>query len=338
MEEEEKRILLDILNSITRTVLYRYARRELQIQMETNAKKEEIVDLIFEDVQENVVHRDHLYNFVNKVQEWGRQHVYLFRSNPQTKTQFRKFTTQQIQEYLTDHRTGLKTNHPLPIFMPEQTGFKAYKVVHEEGRRLAIFWAEKRVLYTRNEERDYIDKNRNLEFRAWSPRNSRGLLIMDWDLLTGQVMIRVSQADAKSVYENARDEAFNYIQRIFNIQANEWTNMDIRRAIANIKDSGTVSTKKYNQESQSGGKQSLQARDKRTGIEHDTELTQAGRAIVDRFASTYGNFYWSVTEDDGSEIEVHTTIESKSNSLLIYGIQTEETVRYILGEIIKFSR
>ena len=338
MDQVEQQLLLDILSSITRPILYRYGKQELNLQIDSTSTKEDIIGFILDDIRKNKAHKEHLYNFVNKVQEWGRQHIFLFRSKPDIRADFKKLSLDSIQKTLIEEKVKLKLNESIPLFMPEKNGFELFKVTLDEGKKLSLVWAERRVVYSRYEDDDYIDKESGLEYRAWKSHQARGILVFDWNLLTGQMMIRVSQAENKSTYENGKRHILQSINTIFKIPTNSWTRLDIRKCIANIKDSGEVSTKKFNQETQSGGKQSLQSRDKKHGIEADRELSDASKAMKNKYASTYGNFFWKVDDDEGLEKEVHTTIDSKSNSLLVYGIQTEDSVRYILGRIIHHTR
>jgi hypothetical protein len=323
---------------ITRPILYKYGKQELQIEIESTSTKEDIIGVILDDVAKNKTHKEHLYNFVNKVQEWGRQHIFLFRSLPEIRADFKKLNFESLQKILIKEEIDLRLNESRPLFMPGKNGFELFKVTLDEGKRLSLIWAERRVFYSRYEGEDYIDKDSGLEYRAWKSHQSRGILIFDWNLLTGQMMVRVSQAENKSTYDNGRRHVLQSIESILKIPAKSWSKLDIRKCIANIKDSGEVSTKKFNQETQSGGKQSLQSRDKKHGIEVDRELLDASKAMKNKYASTYGNFFWKVDDDEGLEKEVHTTIDSKSNSLLVYGIQTEDRVRYILGRIIHHTR
>lgn len=336
MEENEVEILQDLLNSITRPVLYRFSRDVLELDVEPNTKKENLIDVIISDVSEYQDQFDELIKFINTTQEWGRQHIFLFRSSPDTRRTFRNMSTEDVTRTLTQNELNLEVNQIRPLFIPEDEGFELFKVFHTEGRRISISWAEKRTIHSRAEGNDYFNTEQQIEYRAWRPHIVRGVTCLDWDLGNGQMMIKVSQSSKKSNYEIGKQMALDFMSDIFAI--NDWTALDIRKSIAQIKDSGEVSTKKYNQETTSGGKQSLQARDKNHGIESDSELNQASRAIRRQYASTYGNFFWLPDDDENILKEVHTTIDSKTKSFLLYGIHPEETVRYIIGRIIHHIR
>lgn len=336
MDANELEILENILNGITRQALYRFSKDTLELEIPSDIHKEDLINSVLEEVETYQDQYDNLINFINDAQEWGRQHIFLFRSSSKSRKKIRKKTEKSIQKILNDNKIKLNLNEQSPLFLPSTEGYEIYKIEHDEGKRFSVSWAERRVFYSRLEQHDYVDASADIEYRAWRPHISRGILSLDWDLGTGQMMIRVSQSSRKTDYENGKNFALDFIHDLFSID--DWSARDIRKAIAQIKDSGEVSTKKYNQETTSGGRQSLQARDKNHGIEADSELSQASKAIKKRYASTYGNFFWNVDSKGVLKSEVHTTIDSKSNSFLVFGIQPEESVRYIIGRIIHHIR
>ena len=336
MEEYKKIILNDMLNGLTRKALYRFSKDIIDIDIESNILKEDLVAELIREASEDQGQCDKLINYINIAQEWGRQHIYLYRSSSDTRQEFRRKTADDISEILNDAEVEIELNEEIPLFVPEDVGYEIYKVQHVLNRRILISWAEKRIIYSRDQDNDYHDEDANIEYRAWKTHVARGILSLDWDLATGQMMIKVSQSSRKTEYKEGEAFVLNFMEQVFGI--NDWTPIDIRKSIAQIKDSNEVSTKKFNQETTAGGSQSLSARDKTHGIEADSELNQASRAIRGRYSSTYGNFFWHFDDDENILKEVHTTIDSKTNSFLIYSIQPELTVRYIIGRIIHFIR
>lgn len=338
MDKVERATWFAVLSSITKDVLYQFAKNDMSIDVIYSLEKDKLVGKVIFAISTDKKLKEKLTSFINDVEDWGRQHIFLYRSDPKDRVQFRGMTLKQVSDLVNDHKLGIGVNKVRPIFIPESSGYKVFKIIFVEGRRISISWVNKRVLRTRLKEKDYMTES-GVEYHAWGTYIIRGISSIDWDLTTGQMMIRISQADNKEIYDIAKGVAIKFMEKVFSINQSSWQPLSIKRAISRIKDCGEVSTKKYNQVSRAGGKQILQSRDKKHGLENDTELSQAGKAVKDQFASTYGNFFW-VRDDSGKELEkdIHTTLDSESRSFLIYGIQEEATVRYIIGRIISHAQ
>jgi len=290
LDKIERAVWYAVLNSITKDVLYQFAKNEIKLDVTYSLEKGKLIRKLILSLSTDNKVKEKLTEFVNNVEDWGRQHIFLFRSEPSDRSSFKDKNLAQIEKYLVDAKVGISANEVKPIFIPASDGYKVFKVVFEPGRRLAISWVNKKVIKTRLKDKDYVSGE--IEFHAFGTYIVRGISSLDWDLTTGQMMIRVSQADKNETYDIAKSVALHFMEKVFSLSQFNWLPLNIKRAISNIKDSGEVSIKKYNQLSKSGGMQTLQSRDKKHGIEKDSELIQATKAIRDQFASTYGNFFW----------------------------------------------
>ncbi|QDK42737.1 hypothetical protein DOM21_15015 [Bacteriovorax stolpii] len=334
MEATNLKIWTGLLNSLTKPTLLSFVKDEMQFEVSSELNKEDLVKFVIKKISEDEALLDLLTDYMNDLEAWGRQHIFLYRSDPKDRASFRELKEKDLNKMLADSNINLKLNEYKSIFIPEKAGYEIYQIDFEEDKRFTVFWVQRKIVRARLDDEDFIEGD--IEYHAWGTYVARGLLILDWNLATGQMMIRITQAETKDTYDVGKKYALQFLNNVMGISIHNWNFQDIRKSIAHIKDSGEVSTKKYNQETLAGGKQSLQARDKNTGVEKDAELNQASKVLKDKYASTYGNFFW-LEKDDKLDKEIHTTIDSNTRSLIVFGLQDEETVRYIIGRIIHYS-
>ncbi len=330
------RILEDILNNITLSTILDFANDTLHLGIKSTVRKADLIKEVIQEANEVDTQLHELVKFVNSAQSWGKQHIFLFRSTPQHRQKFKSKNENEIQKILNKKNIQLSLNNAIPLFIPPEDGFKIFNVKYIQNQRLAIAWAEKRTSYSRVFEEDYFNIDKSIEYRAYKGNNGRGILTLDWDLTNGQMLIGITQSTRKQSYNEGKEKALKFMSDIFSVDG--WKPINIKKSITQIKNLKQVSTKKFDQVTNSGGKQSLQAKSKDHDIEADPELKSAERAIQRRYSSTYGNFFWLPNQENSLKNQVHTIINSKTNSILIYGLQTESTVRYIIGQIIRYSR
>lgn len=335
MNATNLKIWKGLLASLTKPILFSFVKDEMDLDVSSDLTKEQLIEFVLKEISKDDALLDLLTDYVNELEEWGRQHIFLYRSDPKDRSSFRELSEKELNAKLLEAKIDLKVNEYKSIFIPEKAGYEIYQIDFEEGKRFSVSWVQRKIVRTRLDEADFSEGE--IEYHAWGTYVARGLLILDWNLGTGQMMIRITQAETKDTYDIGKKRALQFMDKVMGISIHSWSFQDIRKSIAKIKDSGEVSTKKYNQETLAGGKQSLQARDKKTGVEKDAELNQASRVLKDKYASTYGNFFWLEEKTEKLEKDIHTTIDSNTRSLIVFGLQDEQTVRYIIGRIVHYS-
>lgn len=335
--ELKKEIFKQILGKITKEKLLEVCEI-LEISINQEVRKEELVPVLIDVVFQREEYVFELIRIVNQIEEWGKQHIYLYKGSPGVKNRFKSLNERDFKALISEAPLKELVNSESTLFLPDNVGYKVSEITLEESKRIKIKWVERRKYRVRLEDRDFVaEDDSSLEYDAYNVSYGRGVAIFDWDLNSNKMVIKISQSAKTTDYKEARKIVLKFLDEIFDIER-EFTHLDIRKSIQRIKMSGEVKTKKYNQETLQGGKLSVSARDKKTSVESDRDLANASAQIRGANSSTYGNYYWLSSLSDNLDVDVHTTIDSNSESVLFYGYQTEMAVKHVLSRIYYFIR
>lgn len=293
-------------------------------EIPTSGAKEVLRERLETYLAENRQGQLHLTQYLNGVDGWGNQHIYLYRANGQLTADWRNEET--VKTALRGGRALGLLNRPRSVVLPDKPSLAS---VGWSQAHLRLVWNEKREWFERREDEDTEEDG--LVFRAWEHKISRGTLAFDWDLRTGHAMVMIQRLPRGAQYAAVRDRVTELLRPFLDLSAFGRTR--ISPAIKAILDSGEVRERKTNWETTQGGRASFQSASRRQGVGSDQTLKRMeseGRADLQ---GSLGNMYWLPTAGGELADELHTTLHKNDQRVAIMGERTEQEVRYVINRI-----
>jgi hypothetical protein len=189
-------ILLDCALAHTAENLRAYLKQE---GLPTSGAK----DVLRQRLEEHLAGGRHnalrLTEHLNKIDGWGNQHVYLYKSAPQLLPRWRD--EEKVRTILKDGRAIGLFNRARPVVLPDKPRLAS---IGWSSSRIRFVWNEKREWFERREDEDVEEGN--LVLRAWERKTNRGTLAFDWDLTTGHAMVMIQRLPSGTRYAEVRDQ------------------------------------------------------------------------------------------------------------------------------------
>lgn len=260
---------------------------------------------------------------LDKIEGWGNQHIYLYRSPSSLIKPWR--TKESTRDGL--RRIGLDhlLNTRRPLVLPETP---TLSTIEWAATRMRLVWVEKRTWYDRVPSRDTAEED--IVLRAYRPRIARGIISFDWDLVSGHAMLLIQRLPRGKTYEPIRERFQTELEPIIGIR--RFSQLRLAKAIQRIESSGEVRRRQLAYETREGGKASLQSSGQTRDIDSDPDLDGFRQSLGDRTIRTLGNFYWLPTSGN-LQREIYTKIYGVDQRVGIFGECEEEEVRYVLSRI-----
>jgi hypothetical protein len=161
-----------------------------QVELPRSGTKDVLRERLRQYLLSNGQHMLTLTEFLNRIEGWGKQHVYLYDGPSGLSGRW------QDEEYVKGviRGNGLLRlfNQARPIVLPEQTKLAS---IEWSQQRVRFTWNEKREWLERREDADKEEPREGLIYRAWQQKKARGTLVFDWNLQTGNTMLMIHKRD-----------------------------------------------------------------------------------------------------------------------------------------------
>lgn len=311
--------LLNIIFNHRKAILQSFLRERQQAFSGTQVKLRERVE---EYLSDGSVSPEELVELLDRVEGWGNQHIYLYRS-PDALIE-RWSTEKKAHNALKAHGKEHLLNRRRSLVLPANPMLCAVEWTPSGVR---FIWVEKRVWRERAPDEDY--HHDNIEFTANRLRVARGLIAFDWDLISGHAALLIQRLPSGSDYGSARRRFEAELQPFVKIGGFE--NMPISSAIIALEKSGEVRHRQLEHATEYGGKISFVSRAPKVCATSDPTLKKARQALGDALAGRHGNFYWPMP--GVTKREIHVKLYAKDQRLAIFGECSEEEVRYVLHSV-----
>ncbi len=281
-------------------------------------------DKIYEGIEKENFTKDELIELLDFIEEYGNQHIYLFRVADNYTKQMRNNSL--IIKKL--RKEGLEEvfNNNKPLLLPDAATICS--IVHNSNI-FKIKWVEKRTWKELIDEKIEGDKL----IKTYQIHLKRGITTFRVNLITGDAELMIQRLPSGSNYRKAKEEYLKYLSKIFNVDTLSIVNL--RSAITRIENSDEVERRQTNFETLSGGKASFKSKRQGTDYINDPYLKKARESMGQNVSAELGNFYW--LPNDVLNRKIHTHIYSSDNRVGIFGECTQQEVDYVLSRIRYFA-
>jgi hypothetical protein len=272
--------------------------------------------------------------FLNLVDGWGRQHLYLYKAPPGLTAQWRD---EAFVRALMVRNGALRVfNRSRALVMPAKPELASVRWAAEAVR---FTWNEKRTWFERREalDRPLPGGSGDIVLRGWERMVSRGTLAFDWDLRTGEAMLMIQRLPTGTNYTAARDDLIKLVAPFVDLQV--FTATRVSRAILRIRATPKEAReRKINCETERGGKASFTTPSRKQGLTSDPTLLRMEQAGSGQVIGSMGNYYWLPTDDGSLDSELHVILHKKDQRVAIFGEKDEGEVRYVVERIRSYCR
>ena len=275
--------------------------------------------------------------YLDSVVPWGKQHVYLYKGPQTSIADWRK--VEWVSKHLKQHRLGKLLNASLPLVLPDK--MKISSIVHD-GKRLRVTAVKRRDWLERNTNYDdtrTTDAGEEVELRAYVHRVTRSLVAIEWDLVSNQAFLQISQLPRGCEYDDVVDEFFELTEKW--LDRSMFTVVELQTPIKKLHEleengNGEIRSHGINYRTLQGRRfegKSASPTDPLLGEKH---IDSALSAIRKTGIGHLGNFYWTASTNGHAHIltsDVHVIVVGSRNRVNFPTPNSEETVRHVLSRI-----
>lgn len=264
-----------------------------------------------------------LITLLDRIEGWGNQHVYLFRSNDSRASAWRRSAS--VEKILRENRRIGLLNKRRPVLLPEKPTLSS---IWWSDQRVRFLWVERRDWEERLEDQDFTRDG--VLFKAHRPTLERGTTSFDWDLVSGHAALMIQRLPSGAQYTAIRDRYVAELEPLVGIGS--FDAVQASRGIAAIQRSGEARSRELAQETRRGSRVTFTSRGRKRDAFQDDEELRASRDALGSTAAVLGNFYWNPVEDQLKR-EVHVKLYAQDQRVGIFGELDESDVRYVLSRI-----
>lgn len=329
--DEEREKLIGYTIDLTRPQLNRFLSEN---RISIAGSKKDVRERLISHLESGNITYATLVDFIDTVEPWGKQHVFLFDSPPidirrwKNKATFRKLLEEKkVAQFLDNH---------LSLILPKQLSLSS--ITHSQDR-LRITAVERRDSWEREEDLDRderTDDGNAVQYRAYIHYVSRGILAFEWNLITGTATLQISQLPTHFKYEDSLKDFTELIGQWLNL--NMFPPTDLSQAISRfheLEENGTPETRSHGIDYTTFTGRRLQGR---SASSQDSLL---GEAVIDNALKNVrqlgtghlGNFYFLPASGNPLTEEVHASILGDRQRISFPTANEEEVVRYVLQRV-----
>lgn len=323
--------------------LMRLKKEKIQVFLESHgcdgtgtkvAKREELMEAL----SEGTITYNGIIKYLDLIEPWGKQHVLLYEGKIENLNSWRdpKLVLPKFEK----HGLGKTIKSHISLALPDKLTVSSIELSNKKLRITAI---ERREGALREPELDKRDEVQDLEvvYKAYVYTVVRGFSIFEWDLVTNQAFLQITQLPTGHRYDDAAMRFFDLLDGI--IDMGGFTLLDLRGVITKLhelEESGKPETRSHGI-----GYRTLQGRTL-TGKSSSGSNALFGETVIDDAMARIrkvgvghlGNFYW-LPKDENSislnplEEEVHVELIGEFSRVNFMSGCTEEGIRYVLQRI-----
>jgi len=298
-----------------------------QVSLPRSGTKDILRERLAEFLETDSERAVQLVEFLNEIEGWGNQHLYLYKSSAALCSRWR--SEAHVTSVLKRNRTLGLLNQPRPVVLPEK---RTVSEIRWSPARLRIIWNERREWFVRDEEADKEADDGETVFRAWKRNIARATLAFDWDLATGDAMIMIQRLPSGTNYPEIRDELLEALTPFVAVRDFDITRVSV--AIQPLQlNRAEVRERRINWETVRGGKASFTSAGKRYAVNADETLRRMADAGKNDVQGSLGNFYWLAGKGRTLKEEAHTILHRKDQRVALAGEKRESEVRHVVGRI-----
>jgi hypothetical protein len=288
--------------------------------------KDVLKNRLREFLEEDSANAVELTEYLNLIEGWGNQHIYLYMAASALSAKWR--IEQFVKDVLKRNRLLSILNKPRAVVLPSSPTLAS---IVWTPQRLRLIWNEKREWFERRDDADIEVSEENLVFRAWQRKTARGTLAFDWDLQSGEAMLMIQRLPSGTQYPKVRDTMVKWLAPFVDLSAFEVVR--VSSGIKSILESGEVRERRTRWETIAGGKATFTSPALHKDIRDDATLRKMEAAGSGAIQGSMGNMYWLAKDSATLNQEFHSLLHRKDQRVGVMGEKIEQEVRYVIGRI-----
>jgi hypothetical protein len=285
-----------------------------------------------------------LVGLLDTIEGWGNQQIYLFDVAPELSTLWRDpvYARSEIAKAGFDRLF----NASIPLVLPE---IATLSTIQHSSSSIRFVWVERRVVKKREPGLDNLSATREpsalaetpdvkdgIVWHAYRIRNTRGIIVFEWNFDTSEAMLRIQRLESGRNYVGIRDMFVKQLEDIFRIRP--LTAVRLARAVRKLVDSTDVRRLRMKFMSAQKGRIALIGADTNREMFEDPEIEGSRKAFSVDTTGLLGHFIWLQQHPNPSR-EMYTQIFGESDNDQRIGIlaeHSEKDVRDVLSRIRKY--
>ncbi|MBI4712871.1 MAG: hypothetical protein HY762_06200 [Planctomycetes bacterium] len=309
-----------------------------------SGKKQELRERVEQCLKDEELEYKDLVNFIDTVAPCGKQHIILYEG---PESQAKKWKTDgYVNKVLKEKGLSEYLNARLPLILPEVLTISS--ITYKPGEELKVYAVERRDDTDRREDLDKEETigNEKIEFRAYAPQVTRGVVIFTWDFLGNTAMLQISQLPSGSAYEGKEEKFAGLINGCLDM--NQFEKIDIRRAVKKLnqleaEDKPEARSHSIGYHSPGGRKLDIKSPSLSQSVLGESAWDHGLGEIRKGSIGHSGNFYWlessqSPVDHNPLEGEVHTIIVGSKSRINFTTPNRKEDIEYVLSRVRALSK
>lgn len=298
-----------------------------------SGRREVVEALLLTSVQSGQIPIELVIERLDKIEAWGRQHVFVYQAPERIPMEFRSATA--LQRKLDNAGFRIQVNTPLSLALPHS---KTIRLIRLTKDVLRIEFVEARPWTERINSRDYseVSENDEVVFQAYRKRLQRAISSFEWNFTDKTAELYIHRLPSGTRYSKQEIAYRELLKPIVDLDIFEPVKM--KRALAKLKDAPGVRERKLNYGGLNGSKISLQSPDRATTLGAEPDLKEVTDLIRQskKFGATFLNGFFEKSEILSEEVHVH--IDSFESRVGFLAQCSEASVRYVLSRIRRAAR
>jgi hypothetical protein len=247
---------------------------------------------IVDALEANTITSAAIYNYLDTIETWGRQHVILY--NGPTATVAHWSDHSWVSAHLSKHALSGFHNSKTTLALPKDLTLSS---IEHSASNLRITALERREGAVREPDLDTetVNEDGNIFYKAYRYQVYRGFIIFEWDLVANQAFLQISQLPSGEKYEDATSRFETLLTNVLSLST--FSSICIRPVIKRLHELEEL--KRPEARSQGIAYKTLQGRTVE-GRSAGASLGLFGEAVVDTTMANVrnvslghtGNFYW----------------------------------------------
>lgn len=337
--EEEKRLIINFLIALNKPEIKKFL---YNYNIPVSGTKSDLYDRIEDALNGHELSYASLVDYIDTVEPWEAQHVILLKAPmrlPRGPKQWRN--EKDVRAYLSKYDLADLLNRKLPLILPRTLQLSSIEHCRDTLRVVAV---ERRDVLKRIDEYDsegVQPDGSSIEYKAYRRVTTRGLISLEWNFITNEAMIQISQLPTNAgTYEDAVKNFGRLIKKWLDISV--FRQIDLRRVVSRFYDhvrDGTLAVRLTGIDymTVTGRRLAVRSASSKDPLLGANVIDTALDGVRKNGAGHEGNFYVGPIERHLPK-EVHVKILAHKGRLNLTTGNSEEVVRYVLRLVRENSR
>ena len=313
-------------------VEYAFGHRKVSIQeflsnysLPTTGKKDELREAVVKGIKDGDIPREDIIAFLDSLEGWGNQHIYLFKSSDKLMKQWK--VESNVKQILDEAEVGELLNSRRPLVLPDEPTLSS---IEWTKKRVRFVWVDKREWQDRMEEEDDESEDGQIIYKAYRQQVTRGITSFDWNLVSGEAALMIQTLPRGENYDEIRQVYEDELSAFFDFS--DFARRRITKAIKKLEASKEALNRKIELATRTGAIAAYTSKGRKTDAYADEDIKKSRTALGQRTTSRAGNFYFQPSKN-GLTRTIHVKLYAADQRVGIFGECTEQEVGHVLSRI-----